>query len=120
MLHHGQNIDRVDDLTLIEIETIEYDIIYHVNPPLAHPLNPIILTESESLVSIFESCDKMQNIILYPLASSGVEGTISMQPQMVAGGYQNPFGTHNSCLGSTSGGNHLPWNVNIPGGNNAS
>ena len=39
---------------------------------------------------------------------------------MVVGGYQNPIGTHNSCLGSTSGGNPLPWNVNIPGRNNAS
>ena len=46
----------------------------------------------------------MQNITLDPLALSGVEGTISMQPQMVTGGYQNPLGTHNSCLGSTSGG----------------
>ena len=35
-----------------------------------------------------------------------------MQPQMVAGIYQNPLGTHNSFLGSTSGGNPLPWNVN--------
>ena len=61
--------------------------------------------ESESLLSLFESCDKMQNITLDTLASSEVEGTISMQPQMVAGGYQNPLGTHNSCLGSTSGGN---------------
>ena len=43
-----------------------------------------------------------------------------MHPQMVAGGYQNPLGTHNSCLGSTSGGNTLPWNVNIPGRNNTS
>ena len=39
---------------------------------------------------------------------------------MVAGGYQNRLGTHNSCLGSTSGGNHLPWNVYISSGNNAS
>ena len=57
----------------------------------------------------------MQNITLEPLDSLGVEGTISMQPQMVAGGYQNPLGAHNSCLGSTSRGNHLQWNVNIPG-----
>ena len=71
--------------------------------------------ESKSLVSLFESCDKMQNITLDPLASLGAEGTISMQPQMVARVYQNPLGTHNSCLGSTSGGNHLPWNVHIPG-----
>ena len=45
----------------------------------------------------------MQNITLDPLASLGVEGTISMQPQMVVGGYQNPLGPHNSFLGSTSG-----------------
>ena len=45
----------------------------------------------------------MQNITLNPLASSGVEGAISMQPQLVARGYQNPLITHNSCLGSTSG-----------------
>ena len=38
---------------------------------------------------------------------------------MVAGGYQIPLGTHNSCLGSTSGGNPLPQNVNIPRINNA-
>ena len=62
----------------------------------------------------------MQSITLDPLASSRVEGTTSMKPQMVAGGYQNPHGTHNSCLGSTAGGNPLPWNVNITGGNNAS
>ena len=74
--------------------------------------------ESESLVSLFESCDKMQNITLDPLASSRVEGTISMQHQMVVRGYQNPLGTQNSCLGSTSGGNPLPWNVH-PSGNNA-
>ena len=43
-----------------------------------------------------------------------------MQPQMVVGCYQNPLGTHNSCLGSTAGGNHLPWNFHIPDGNNAS
>ena len=43
-----------------------------------------------------------------------------MQPEMLARGYQNPLGTHNSCLGFNFGGNHLPWNVNIPGGNNAS
>ena len=43
-----------------------------------------------------------------------------MQPQIVAGGYQNPLGTHNSCIGSTSGGNPLPCSVNIPSGNNAS
>ena len=43
-----------------------------------------------------------------------------MQPQMVARGYQNPLGTHNSFLGSTSGGNPLPWNFHIPGENNAS
>ena len=42
-----------------------------------------------------------------------------MQPQMVVGGYQNLLGTHNSFLGSTSGGNHLPQNVSIPRGNNA-
>ena len=70
-------------------------------------------------VYIFESLDNMQNITLDPLTSSGVEGTISMQPQMVAGGYQNPLGTHNSCIGSTSRGNHLPWHVNILGRNNA-
>ena len=61
----------------------------------------------------------MQNITPEPLDSSGAKGTTSMQPQMVAG-YQNPLGTSNSCLGSTYGGNPLPWNVNIPGGNNAS
>ena len=50
----------------------------------------------------------MQNIAHDPLmASSKVEGTISRKPQMVvAGGYQNPLGTHNSCLGSTSKGKH--------------
>ena len=62
----------------------------------------------------------MQNITLDPLASSRVEGTISMQPQMVAGGHQNHLGTYNNCLDSTSGGNPLPWNVHIPGRNNAS
>ena len=62
----------------------------------------------------------MQNITCDPLASSRVEKTISMQPQMVVGGYKNTLGTHNSCLGSTYGGNPLPWNVNIPGGSNAS
>ena len=58
----------------------------------------------------------MQNIALDPLASSGVQGTTLMQPQMVAGGYQNPLGTPTSFLGSTSRGNPLPWNINIPGG----
>ena len=43
-----------------------------------------------------------------------------MQPQMVARGCQNPLGPHISCLGSASRGNPLPWNVNIPGKNNAS
>ena len=62
----------------------------------------------------------MQNITLDPLNSSKVEGTISMQPQMFAGGCQNTLGAHNSCLGSTSGANPLPWNVNIPSENNAS
>ena len=72
------------------------------------------------MVSLFEIWDNMQNITLDPLDSSGVEGTISMQPQMVAGDYQNLLGTHNSCIGSTFGGNPLPWNVNIPRRNNAS
>ena len=120
MSNHGRNIDRTDDLTLVEIEKIEYHTFAHVNPPLSHPLNLIILTKSESLFNLFESWDNMQNITLDPLASSGVEGTISMQPQMVARGYKNTLGTHNSCLGSTSSGNPLPWNVHIPGVNNAS
>ena len=120
MSHHGLKIDRIDDITLVEIEKIEYHTFSHVNTPLSYPLNSIILTESESLVSLFEIYDKIQNITLDPLASSGVEGTISMQPQMVAGGYQNPLGTHNSCLGYISRGNPLPWNVHIPSRNNAS
>ena len=62
----------------------------------------------------------MENITLDPLASLVVQGTTSMQPQMVAIGYQTPIGTPNSCLGSTSGGNPLPWNVHIPCRNNAS
>ena len=62
----------------------------------------------------------MQNITLNPWDSSRLQGTISMQPQMVVGGYQNPLGTHNSCLGSISWGNPLPWNVNIPGESSAS
>ena len=57
----------------------------------------------------------MQNITLDSLTLSRVKGTISMQPQMVVIGYQIPLGTHNSCLGSTSRGNHIPWNVNIAG-----
>ena len=105
--HHGRKIDRIYDLTLVEIEKIEYHTFAHVNPPLAHPLNSTILTKSESLVSLFESCDKMHSITLDPLDSSEVEGTISMQPQMVTGGYQNPLGTHNSFLGSNSVGNPL-------------
>ena len=120
MSNDGQNIDSVDVLTLVEIEKVKYHRFSHVNPPLEHPLNSIILTKSESLISLFESWDNMQNITLDPLASSGVEGTKYMQPQMVAEGYQKPLGTHNSYLGSTSGGNPLPWNVNIPGRNNAS
>ena len=52
----------------------------------------------------------MENITLDPLASLGVQGTTSMQPQMVAGGYRNRLSTYNSFLGSTSRGNHLPWN----------
>ena len=64
MSHQGQNIDRIDDLTLVEIEKIEYHIVAHVNLPLTHPLNPIILMESESLVSLFESWDNMKNITL--------------------------------------------------------
>ena len=71
--------------------------------------------KSESLVSRFEIWDDMQNITLDPLVSLGFQGTTSMQPQMVARGYQNPLGTHNSFLGYTSGGNPLPWNDNIPG-----
>ena len=43
-----------------------------------------------------------------------------MQPQMVAGGYPNPLGMPNSCIGSTFGGIPLPWNVHILGKNNAS
>ena len=39
---------------------------------------------------------------------------------MVGGGYLNPLGTPNSCLGSTSRVNTLPWDVDIHGGNNAS
>ena len=78
MSHHGRNIDRIDDITLVEIEKIKYHTFSHINPPLAHPLNSIILTESESLVSLFESWNNMQNITLGPLASSGVEGAISM------------------------------------------
>ena len=101
--HHGRNIDIIDDLTLVEIEKIDYHTFSHVNPPLAHHSNSIILTEIDSLVSLCEILNNMQNITLDPLDSSGVEGTISMQPQMVAGGYQNPLGTQNSCLGSTSG-----------------
>ena len=120
MSHHGWNIDRIDDLTLVEIEKIEYHTFAHVNPPLSHPLNLIILTKSESLVNLFESWDNMQNITHDPLDLSGVEGTISMQPQMVVGFYKNPLGTHNSCLCSISGGNPLPWSANILGINNAS
>ena len=48
----------------------------------------------------------MQNITLDHLSLSGFQGTIPMQPKMVAGGYQNPLGTPNICLGSTFGGNH--------------
>ena len=62
----------------------------------------------------------MKNITLDPLSSLGVQWNTSMQPQMVAVGYQNPIGTRNSFLGSTPGGNPLPWNVNIDGGNNES
>ena len=120
MSHHGRNIDRIDDLTLVEIEKIEYHTFSHVNTPLSYPLNSIILTESESLVSLFESWSSMQNITLNHLASSGFEGSISMPPQMVARGYQNSLRTHNSCIGSIFEGNPLPWNFNIPGGNNAS
>ena len=54
----------------------------------------------------------MQNIKLEPLVSSRVQSTTSMQPQMVARGCQNPFDTPNSCIGSTSRGNPLPWNFN--------
>ena len=43
-----------------------------------------------------------------------------MQPTMVARGYQNPLSTHNSCLGTTFWEDPLPWNVNIPGGKDAS
>ena len=43
-----------------------------------------------------------------------------MQPKMVARGNQNPVGTPNSFLDATSRGNPLPWNFNIPSGNNAS
>ena len=75
--HHGRNIDRIDDLTLVEIEKIKYHTFAHENTPLAHPLNSIILTQSESLFSIFESCDKMQKITLDPLASLGVQGRLS-------------------------------------------
>ena len=105
MSHKKWNIDRFGDLTLVEIETIEYHIVAHVNPSLEHPLNPVILTESESLVGLFESWNNMQNITLDPLASSGIEGTISMQPQMVVIGYQNPLGIPNNSLCSTSAGN---------------
>ena len=115
-----EKIDRINDLTLYEIETTEYHTIAHINPPLTHPLNPVILTESESLVNIFESWNNIQNITLNPLDMSGVEGTTSMQPQMVARGYQNALGITNTILGSNSGGNPLSWNVNIPRGNNAS
>ena len=59
MSHHGWNIDRIDDITLLEIGKIEYHPFSHVNPPLEHPLKAIILTESESLVSLFESWDNM-------------------------------------------------------------
>ena len=53
MSHHGRKIDRIDDLTLVEIEKIEYRTFAHVNPHLAYPLKSIILMESESLVSLF-------------------------------------------------------------------
>ena len=45
--HHGRNMDRMDDLTLVEIEKIEYYTVAHVNAPLAHPLNLVMHTESE-------------------------------------------------------------------------
>ena len=41
----------------------------------------------------------MKKITLHPLDSSEVQGTTSIQPQMVAGGYQNTLRTHNSFLG---------------------
>ena len=69
----------------------------------------------DNINPLFKYFNNMKNITLEPLASLGLQGTISMQPQMVAGGYQNP-----SCLGYTFGGNPLPWDVNIPSGNNAS
>ena len=72
MSHHGRNIEIIDDLTLVEIEKIEYHTFSHENPSLAHPLNSIILTKSESLVSLFQSWNNMQNITLGPLVSSGV------------------------------------------------
>ena len=62
----------------------------------------------------------MQIITLDLLASSRVQWTTSMHPQMVARGCQNPLGKPNSCLGSNSRGNPLPWNVNISRKNNAS
>ena len=62
----------------------------------------------------------MQNIKVYPLSSLRVQGTISMQPQMVTRGYQNPLGTHNNFIGPISGGSPLPWNVNIPRRHNES
>ena len=62
----------------------------------------------------------MQNITFDLLDLLGVEGNSSMRLQMVLKYYQNPVGTPNSFLGSTSGGNPLSWNVHIPSKNNAS
>ena len=62
----------------------------------------------------------MQNITFDLLDSLGVEGNSSMRLQMVLKYYQNPVGTPNSFLGSTSGGTPLPWNASISGRKNAS
>ena len=80
MSYHGKKIDRVDDITLVEIEKIEYHTFSHINSPLVHPLNSIILTESESLVSLFENWNNVKKFKLDLFALPGVQGTTSMQP----------------------------------------
>ena len=39
-------MDRIDDITLVEIEKIDYHTFSHVNPPLPHPLNSIVLMKA--------------------------------------------------------------------------
>ena len=71
--YHELNTYLVDEVAPIEIETLEYHTIDHVNMPLTNSLDMVIVVVIESLenmVPLFESLKNMQSTPLGFVTSS--------------------------------------------------